>query len=295
MRVCIIIPAHNEEANIGACLHRLLINRASEIEIVVVDDASSDRTGELARSFAIDGRVRIQENRERLGQAVCCNRAAADSKADIFFFLGGDCLPCGDWVEQGLRAFQTNVCAVEGAVRYAVEVPTIRHRVPVNPFYNLETHGSLTVPGRDYASGNFAVRREPFLELGGFNAGRYVLGREDTDLGHRLLKRGEIRFCAAMEVVHEVELWTLRDLLANARRYADDVRFFKDHGDFPFRKGIVLHPRLLLWTLCPAAIPFQLPLKSLRDVAFLPYLYLYLVASRIVMMRTAIEEGVLAL
>ncbi len=49
--VSIVIPARNEEANIGACLHSLTTQTGVAFEIIVVDDDSSDRTSEIARSF----------------------------------------------------------------------------------------------------------------------------------------------------------------------------------------------------------------------------------------------------
>ena len=50
--VSVIIPARNEEASLGACLQSLVSQRGVEHEIIVVDDASTDRTREIAQSFA---------------------------------------------------------------------------------------------------------------------------------------------------------------------------------------------------------------------------------------------------
>jgi glycosyltransferase involved in cell wall biosynthesis len=50
--VSIIVPARNEEANLAACLESLIAQTGVAFEIIVVDDASSDRTPEIARSFA---------------------------------------------------------------------------------------------------------------------------------------------------------------------------------------------------------------------------------------------------
>ena len=50
--VSIIIPARNEEANLGACLKSLTAQTGVAFEIIVVDDASTDRTREIALSFA---------------------------------------------------------------------------------------------------------------------------------------------------------------------------------------------------------------------------------------------------
>ena len=50
--VSIIVPARNEEANLGACLESLTAQTGVAFEIIVVDDASTDRTREIAQSFA---------------------------------------------------------------------------------------------------------------------------------------------------------------------------------------------------------------------------------------------------
>jgi glycosyltransferase involved in cell wall biosynthesis len=50
--VSVIVPARNEEACLADCLESLASQAATDFEIIVVDDASTDRTGEIARSFA---------------------------------------------------------------------------------------------------------------------------------------------------------------------------------------------------------------------------------------------------
>src|SRR3954470_5056685 len=50
--VSIIVPARNEELSLGACLASLVSQKDVDFEIIVVDDGSSDRTREIALSFA---------------------------------------------------------------------------------------------------------------------------------------------------------------------------------------------------------------------------------------------------
>src|SRR5690348_4428736 len=50
--VAVIVPARNEEASLGACLQSLVSQRGIKCEIMVVDDGSTDRTREIAQSFA---------------------------------------------------------------------------------------------------------------------------------------------------------------------------------------------------------------------------------------------------
>ena len=51
--VSIIVPARNEEACLSSCLESLVAQTGIDFEIIVVDDASTDRTAEIARSFEI--------------------------------------------------------------------------------------------------------------------------------------------------------------------------------------------------------------------------------------------------
>jgi glycosyltransferase involved in cell wall biosynthesis len=60
--VSIIVPARNEEASISACLDSLLVQNDVASEIIVVDDHSTDRTHEIAKSFSnLDPRVKVIE------------------------------------------------------------------------------------------------------------------------------------------------------------------------------------------------------------------------------------------
>ena len=49
--VSVIVPARNEEACLGACLQSLAAQAGVELEIIVVDDGSTDRTRDIAQSF----------------------------------------------------------------------------------------------------------------------------------------------------------------------------------------------------------------------------------------------------
>ena len=51
-KVSIIVPARNEEASLGACLESLTAQSGVPFELIVVDDHSTDRTREIAASFA---------------------------------------------------------------------------------------------------------------------------------------------------------------------------------------------------------------------------------------------------
>ena len=60
--ISVLIPARNEQANIAAALESVLANRGAELEVVVLDDHSTDRTPDIVHEFArTDSRVRLEK------------------------------------------------------------------------------------------------------------------------------------------------------------------------------------------------------------------------------------------
>jgi glycosyltransferase involved in cell wall biosynthesis len=84
--VTVIVAAYNEERHLAQCIESLLQQSYSPIEIIVVDDGSTDRTAEVARSFNSVGLI----SQAHSGKATAVNRAAAEARGEIIFFLDGD-------------------------------------------------------------------------------------------------------------------------------------------------------------------------------------------------------------
>jgi glycosyltransferase involved in cell wall biosynthesis len=84
--VTVIVAAYNEERHIAQCIESLLQQSYRPIEIIVVDDGSTDRTAQVAREFQS---VRLI-SQEHLGKATAINCAAAEARGEIIFFLDGD-------------------------------------------------------------------------------------------------------------------------------------------------------------------------------------------------------------
>jgi len=79
--VSILIPTYNRESLIGDCIESALKQTESDLEIIIVDNASTDRTWELCQQYALkDSRVRIFQNKTNIGPVknweMCINKAA---------------------------------------------------------------------------------------------------------------------------------------------------------------------------------------------------------------------------
>jgi len=87
-------PAYNEEENVERMCNALRIvlpNVAEDFEIIVVNDGSSDKTGEIAdRLAAEDGKVRVVHHERNLGYGVAIRSGINACKKEYLFFTDGD-------------------------------------------------------------------------------------------------------------------------------------------------------------------------------------------------------------
>lgn len=93
--VSVLIPARNEEKNIGKLLNQLTSHDYKHLEILVYDDLSIDRTSEIVKGFvARDQRVRLLNGKILpagwLGKNHACYQLANQARGDFFLFLDAD-------------------------------------------------------------------------------------------------------------------------------------------------------------------------------------------------------------
>jgi len=93
--VSVLIPARNEEGVIAASIESLLASRGIEIEIIVLDDCSTDRTAEIVRNIAMrDARVRLRSSPPLPGgwngKQHACYALAQAARSNVLCFLDAD-------------------------------------------------------------------------------------------------------------------------------------------------------------------------------------------------------------
>src|SRR3954471_1627329 len=102
-RVSVIVPARNAAATIGRALDALRRQCDAEpYEVIVIDNASSDRTGPIAE--AAGARVILGDGS---GPGSARNRGAAVARAGVLAFTDSDCFPTPGWVAAGAAAIET--------------------------------------------------------------------------------------------------------------------------------------------------------------------------------------------
>src|SRR5664280_3431558 len=104
MDISLVIPAYNEEHYLAASLDSVRKNAASRLlEIIVVDNGSTDRTAEVAGRYA---GVRVVHE-ATLGVAYAKQRGLAEAKGSLVAFIDADSLMPGGWIDIVEQTFST--------------------------------------------------------------------------------------------------------------------------------------------------------------------------------------------
>jgi glycosyltransferase involved in cell wall biosynthesis len=208
MTISVIVCAYNEAAFLPSCLFSLLAQTRPPDEIIVVNNASTDDTGDAARR--IPGVRVIDEPAKGLVVARETGRLAA--RSDVLAYVDADCRAPITWLERVERAFarHSGTVAVTGPYRFydwdwtGRTLIRMYDRVVAPPTHGLVHH--LLGMGAILYGGNFAVRRSALEAINGFDR-RVEFHGEDTNLGRRLTPLGLV------SIESRCWVWT------SARRY----------------------------------------------------------------------------
>ncbi len=95
--ISVIIPVYNTERYIDRCLESVTSQSVSDIEVICVDDASTDGTPALLEAWKErDPRVRVIRNAENMLESVSRNVGLEAARGDYVYFIDSD-----DWIDQG--------------------------------------------------------------------------------------------------------------------------------------------------------------------------------------------------
>lgn len=196
--VSIILVLYNRAELTLACLRSLMANCTLSCEYIIVDNASTDLTGELLSR--ISGAVVIR-NRENEGFIRACNHAARYARADYLLFLNNDTQINRGAVERAHAVMQSDERA--GAAGAKLILPDGSLQEAGGIIWNdgsCQGYGRGCPPDRpefsfqrfvDYCSGAFLMtRRLLFLGMGGFDTDYVPAYYEDADFCMRLADRG---------------------------------------------------------------------------------------------------------
>jgi glycosyltransferase involved in cell wall biosynthesis len=220
MRLSFVIPAYNEEAYLPACLESILAQtHGLDCEIIVVNNASSDRTREIALSYP--GVTVVDEPRKGLTFARQAGFCA--SSGELIANVDSDSRLTPGWVETVLAGFaaEKNLVAISGPVVYYDLSPS--QRISVRLFYFLAfmvyvLNRYVLRAGSMVQGGNFVLRTDALQSIGGFNLSIPFYG-EDTDIARRMNRLGKVEFTFRLKMFSSARRLKKEGMLTIAARY----------------------------------------------------------------------------
>ncbi len=249
-RVSVVIPAYNAQRTIAHTIQALLAQTYSgDVEIIIVDDGSTDRTPQVIQSFREAKYIR-QDN---AGPAAARNKGAATSKGVFILFTDSDCIPRKNWVETMIQCFVENTIGVVSG-SYGIANPQhflarCIHREILFRHQQLMPHYP-----KAFGSYNFGIRRHVFFEAGGFDESYRQASGEDNDLSYKVFKKGYRIYFARDALVDHYHTTRINKYLKEQFRHGFwRAKMYGDHpemargDDYTFWKDIIEIPLAFLF------------------------------------------------
>jgi GT2 family glycosyltransferase len=268
MKASVVVPVRNGERVIARCLAALAYQDLplGDLEMVVVDDGSSDSTAEVVSHYP-DVRLLSQPPR---GPAAARNLGVHAARARVVLFTDADCAPRADWARTLLEALETTGAAGAKGTYSTAQRSLVARFVQVEyetKYLRMRRRDSIDFVDTYSA----AYRREVLLEVGGFDERLPSTSLADQELSFRIAGRGHRLTFVPEAVVDHLHASTLR---AYARKKAS----------IGYWKVAVLHAhpsKALDDAHTPQSLKVQVALTGLLGVA-LPVAVLWRPAGAIV-------------
>ncbi len=212
-RLSVLVPVRDAAATLPALLDSLSRQAdPAEIEVLVLDDGSTDDTVEVLARYPGVRHLRLGARR---GVPAALNAGVEAASAPIVALTDGDCVPAEDWVAAGLAAFDRDpeAAVVAGEVTIALTEPNLAGLVNAATFLDQERF----VREGHFATANVWLTREALARAGRFDE-TIEWGCFDTEYGFRLGRAGFRPRYAPEVVVHHPPRPSLRALAKKARR-----------------------------------------------------------------------------
>jgi glycosyltransferase involved in cell wall biosynthesis len=256
--VSVVIPNRNGANVIGRCLSAALASKHQRFEVVVVDDASTDRSVEIVEQFPCT-LVRLQQHG---GVSKARNAGAQAARGDLLFFIDSDCLLQADSIALADASYT-------GGVLGGTYTPLPADSDFFSAFQSIFIHHHETRCAEpDYVAAHaMVIDAELFRRSGGFIEGSFIgeaASVEDVELCHRLRRAGvELRMNPELQVTHIFRFSLLRSLRNAVKKASYWTMYSLVNGDLLADSGAAalrLKLTVALLPLLPLTLFINLPL-----------------------------------
>jgi len=233
MKVSIVIPAYNEEDCIERCIKAVLSQKHKDLEVILVDDGSTDRTVEIARQYPI----KIVKGNHK-GNSAAKNFGWKKAKGDVVIFIDADMVIHPNYVSKTLKCYEDKKI---GGTTHAELLFNKKPSFIARILYLRKKIGEFYDPICIKT-----CRRKFIKSIGGFNLDLGYF--DDWELGTRIKKRGYKIVWTKGKVWHE-EIENLKGLMKQNRWLGRSIGFKQ------YRRKMT---KKLLYNLLNVGVPFYI-------------------------------------
>ncbi|MBN1899779.1 glycosyltransferase [Candidatus Sumerlaeota bacterium] len=233
--VSIVIPAYNCEKSIAKCLDSLFKIKYPHYEIIIVNDGSTDSTGEILKRY---GSIRVITI-ENSGPSKARNIGTREAKGDFIAYTDSDCIVSPEWLDELYKGFQDERTAGVGGDQQSPEDETffgknIQDFMKAVGFVSdyMKT-GDKLIKTRHNPTCNVMYRKKVLLDAGLFD--EKLWPGEDVDIDLKITRSGYDLYFNPRSVVYHYRPQTSHAFSRMMRRYGWAQGYLvKKYGLFRF-------------------------------------------------------------
>lgn len=229
-QISLIIPTYNRPERLKNCLESLTKLEYSEnlFEVIIIDDGSSQDLNNIIKDFESTLNLTYfkQENK---GPATARNNGAKKAKGKYLVFTDDDCEPDVKWLTKLDKIWLTNPEAILGGKTINKLIDNIYSQASqclvdyIYYYYNLSSQKA-----QFFTSNNFAIPKNIFDKLKGFNINFPLAAAEDRDLCYRIYNQGYQMIYVEEAIIYHSHSLTLKTFWRQHFHYGKGAKYFHE-------------------------------------------------------------------
>lgn len=226
--VSIVVPVYNDRDRIERLLESLLSQRFEGYETIVVDDRSEDGTFRTLEEMAQKRAIRLYRSPENRGSGFARNLGVLHARGEVIAFTDSDCVVDVDWLRELTRPILTGEAEASMGPNHIC--------LGTGRCSRLESIRAKQYWGMD--TKNMAIRKEVFVELGGFN--ETIKVNVDAEFHRRYAASGREVALTEATVYHDFPEDVISLILKARKRGREEAKVLDE------RRGLTKASRITL-------------------------------------------------
>jgi glycosyltransferase involved in cell wall biosynthesis len=243
----VVIPVYNRKQILKKVLNSLFVQDFpdEQFEIIVIDDGSTDGSGEMVMSM-VDSMPEHKRHlrycwQERKGPAVARNQGIRMARGRLVIFIDSDLIVCPEFVRIHVNAHTEDNFIVHGPVIHTTDLDN-----PTSARYKI-----TDIARAFFATGNVSIKKDALVQAGLFDEDFKEYGWEDLEIGIRLRRLNMVAVrCPEAKGYHYKPKLTLQHLGALKQRERERghtaILFYRKHPTFKVKMMILLTPAFFI-------------------------------------------------